>query len=319
VSTTVQQRSPNRWILPVILLIILAVIVLAVIFGPRLMKAASAHPTATPLVITATPGPTSVTTVVVTATPGAATATANPTVGGKTPTSGGHGTRVKGGVTPLPGVAITPVPGLVLGMITHPVAVVHTVQAGATAGSKKYAFYLHPLQVVKRDLPAYGFRPPIDVISPPRPYPASIPRRDRQAVVLYQKHPYFVFLAQPATQGAKGIWMIVTIRPPATLRTGTIARPATIVARTQHLANTNAKYHYYFNPTRVATTDLPDYGFEPQYITLVAPAKPVSSTTARPLRLVVIRYLGTTYDVYVAQPGVRGVKGIWMIVTIRPV
>ena len=285
---------------------LLAIPLLLVVAGCGSSNASGTAPTATPKVVTATPGPQSAATpkvvqVVVTATPHP-TATPKP----------GH-------VTPVPGTSpIPPAPGLTLGEIITPLHTLRTIQAGANAGNKKYTFYRFPNDVIKRTLPKYGFKPPIDLVSPTRPAPSSIGRPLRKGIVKYRHTLYSVYVAQPVAlpHGPKGIWAIVTIRRQH-LVTGTITRPAFIVQKIQQRYDSGkASYRFWVKPTAVVLKTLPQYGFQPPY-TLLQPAKPVSSVTGRPVRRALVKYNGDTYAVDVAQTGKKGPKGVWVIVTIR--
>lgn len=192
-TTTVSRGSGpgNRWILPVILVLIIAAIVVGAILWATLRKSASG-PTPTPRVVVVSPG----------ATAGGATAS----------------TTARTGSTPLPGASPVPtVPGLILGMITHPPSKVAAAQRGADAGNSSYTFRLNPRQVLQTALPTYGFHG-FSVVSPPAS-PSPTPRvgADHRNViwyvVSYQSHDYTVAVAQPAKQGATGVWFIVTILP----------------------------------------------------------------------------------------------------------
>lgn len=216
----------------------------------------------------------------------------------------------KGGSTPLPGATPVPrVPHLKLGMITHPLSAVQNDQRQVDAKNKKYLFYLLPGQVVLHTLPQYGFKPPINMVSPPKPFPRYAGRPVRKAVVKYSGKLYQVRVAQPGRQGSKGIWVIVTILP-QTVRLGGIGQPGNVVKHEQTLANTKKKYAFYRDPNGVVVKDAPQYGLVPP-ITLVTRATPVRSTTGRPTDHAVIKASGVLYDAYVAQFGVRGAKGVW--------
>jgi hypothetical protein len=222
----------------------------------------------------------------------------------------------KGGVTPVVGSTPVPkAPGLILGMITRPRVKVLTVQKGANAGNKHYVWYRDPKQVVTRTLPQYGFKPPVNMISPPKPVVSSASRPLRKAEVVYRHELFKVYVAQPDVHGPKGIWMIVTIVRQH-LRVGMITRPLSVVQRTQKLVNAG-KQKLWLSPNAVVKYQLPQYGFKPPF-TIVRKAAPAPGPTGRPRYHAVVRYKGDLYDVYVVQPGVTGKKGIWMITTISP-
>jgi hypothetical protein len=221
----------------------------------------------------------------------------------------------KGGATPLPGATpVRPRPHLILGMITHPLRAVQADQRQVNAKNKKYMFYLIPGDVIRHTLPQYGFKPPVQVVSPPKPFPRYAGRPVRKAVVKYNGALYQVRVAQPGVQGPKGIWMIVTILPQK-VRLGGIGQPAKVVAHEQHLADTNKKYAFYLNPSQVALKNAPQYGILAP-VTLASRAAPVRSTTGRPTQHAIVKSGGVLYDVYVAQFGKRGPKGVWSIAFI---
>jgi hypothetical protein len=189
-------------------------------------------PTSTPVVKTVT--------VVITATPGTPTATPTPsaptpTPGGPTPTPGGPtaapgsanvtpaalpsatASTSQGVVTPLP--QATPVPtvvGVQLGLVSYPAHEVASLQAAVDRGDPHYAFYLNPVEVVQYDLPAFGFTKGFQITSPgasptPTPYTSTDGRPAVKVVVSYQGQTYTAITGQPATRGAKGIWLILSI------------------------------------------------------------------------------------------------------------
>lgn len=193
-TTVVEQSfwSRNRWLLPLLLALLIAIIVLGAIFGPRLVKSATGS--------TATPTPTTQT-AVVTATPGGTPAAA-------------------GGSTPLPSATPVPtVPGLTLGEIITAAHIVTQAQNQASAGTGPMAYHVDPRKVVQTDLPHYGFTQPFQIVSPaqatptPTPYTGVDGRPIINFIVQYQGKRYKVSLAQPATRGPKGVWFIVTIVP----------------------------------------------------------------------------------------------------------
>ncbi|HZU11973.1 MAG TPA: hypothetical protein VFB58_03965 [Chloroflexota bacterium] len=203
-NTRVQRTgSAGRWLIP----LLLALIILGVLAYVVLHRNAhgSAH-AGTTVVITATPAPGS------TAISGPET----PVPGGAVPptaTPGGTGIS-----TPVPGGTPPPrVPGLQLGMITYRSSYVATIQHQANAGNTAYRFYLDPIQVAEKTLPHYGFTTGFVILSPATASPTATPyvgldkRNTVKVIALYRSHKYAVYLKQPATQGPKGIWLIVTI------------------------------------------------------------------------------------------------------------
>lgn len=221
-----------------------------------------------------------------------------------------------GGVTPVVGATAVPKQaGLILGMITRPWNRVLTVQHGANAGNKHFVWYRTPRQVVLRTLPQYGFKPPIDMISPPKPAPELAGRPVRKAEVVYKHELFKVYVAQPDVHGPKGIWMIVTIVRQH-LIVGEITHTLSVVQRTQKLVN-SGKQKFWLYPNAAIQHELPQYGFKPPF-TIVQKATSAPGPTGRPRYHAVVRYKGDLYDIYVVQPGVTGKKGIWMITTISP-
>lgn len=100
------------------------------------------------------------------------------------------------------------------------------------------------------------------------------------------------------------------------LKLGMITRPMHVVTTIQTQANKgNKKYTWYRDPRQVIRRTLPQEGFKPP-IDLVSAVKPVRSYSGRPVRKGEVKYKNTLFQVYVAQPGTRGRKGIWVIVTI---
>jgi len=198
VSNVVEHTSGpgNRWVLPLLLVVIIAAVILGAILIPRLTKS-SASPTATAKVVVVTQSPTA----------GAVTAVVT-----ATGTSGGSGT----GSTPLPGASPVPTKsGLVLGMITHPASLVNAAQAGVNRKDPAYMFRLNPRQVVMQTLPKEGFAT-FSIVSPaPSPSPTPHMGVDNRPVirfiVSYQGQEYTVAVAQPAKQGPTGVWFIVTV------------------------------------------------------------------------------------------------------------
>jgi hypothetical protein len=182
--TVVEHTSGprNRWLLPVVLAVLIAAIVVGAIVVPRLTKS-SASPTATARVIVVSPG---------------------------------SGTPAGTGSTPLPGASPVPtVPGLKLGMITHPQREVTQAQAAVDRNDPNYSWYLDPRSVVQHQLPSYGFTN-FTIVSPapspsPTTYQGSVNRPIIKYVVNQNNQEYTVAVTQPGKQGAKGVWFVVTI------------------------------------------------------------------------------------------------------------
>lgn len=106
------------------------------------------------------------------------------------------------------------------------------------------------------------------------------------------------------------------------LKLGMITRPMSVVNNDQAQANKgNPAYTYYLDPRQVVTKNLPTYGFTGGF-TITSPASASPSPTPhvgadhRNVIRFLVSYQGQTYTVAVAQPGVQGQKGIWVIVTI---
>lgn len=237
------------------------------------------------------------------ATPGPATAT---------PVGSGRYTPgpTAGAVKPLPGKTAVPLaPHLVLGMITRPLNVVRTIQREADGGNKGYTWYRDQTAVISHTLPQYGFKPPIHIVSLPKPFPRYAGRPIRKAVVTYEGTLYQVRLAQPLTQGPKGIWVIVTILRQA-IQLGGIGQPARVVQHQQHLADTDKASAFYRDPAQVILRNAPQYGLQPP-LALVGKPAPVASSSGRPTEHAILTSQGVPYDVYVTQFGVRGPRGIW--------
>lgn len=214
-----QARPAGRpgppWLLPVLLVLIVAAIILGVLFGKRI-KDAFTSPTSTPIVKT----------VVVTPTPGSPTPTSTPGAAGPTPTSNAAiqpsatpAPNGQGVVTPLP--QSTPFPtvsGLWLGLIAHPQHEVTAIQAAADRADPNYQYYLNPVQAAQKNLPHYGFTQGFQIVSPaasptPTPYTSQDGRPVVKLVITYQGKTYTVVVGQPATRGPKGIWLILSIVP----------------------------------------------------------------------------------------------------------
>jgi hypothetical protein len=111
------------------------------------------------------------------------------------------------------------------------------------------------------------------------------------------------------------------------LQTGMITRPANIVTTIQTGADrADPKYVWYLNPLTVVQRNLSSYGFTAGF-TITSP-NPVAAATltptphagadGRPLVVFNVTYQGKTYLIQVVQPGTRGPKGIWQIVSILP-
>lgn len=96
--------------------------------------------------------------------------------------------------------------------------------------------------------------------------------------------------------------------------------PANFVTSTQAAADRgDARYSFYLDPRKVVQLDLPHFGFT-QGFSIVSPAPaptptPATSADGRPVIKFVVQYQSQVYTVFVTQPGTRGPKGIWLIVT----
>lgn len=224
-QVTTRQRSTPPWLLPVLLALVIALIVLAFIFGPRIKDALSSKtPTPTPktVLVTATPNP-AASGPTATPVPGAPTATPGSGAGTSvappavppTATPGGKGisTPITGG-TPIPAV-----PGLQLGLIARPQKDVAAIQQQVDAHNPSYQYYLNPIKVVQNNLPAYGFTNGFQIVAPnptgptPTPFVGASRRPVVKVNLTYQNNPYTVFVTQTGKQGPTGIWQIVTIVP----------------------------------------------------------------------------------------------------------
>lgn len=152
-----------------------------------------------------------------------------------------------------------------------------------------------------------------------------------------------VVVTQPPTPGSPRVTVIVTATsttgtpgtggstplpgaspvPTVTgLKLGMITRPASVVNNDQTQADRgNPAYTYYLDPRQVVMKNLPTYGFTGGF-TITNPASPSPSPTPhvgtdkRNVVRFLVSYQGQTYTVAVAQPGVQGQKGVWVIVTI---
>jgi hypothetical protein len=150
-----------------------------------------------------------------------------------------------------------------------------------------------------------------------------------------------IVVTQTATPGSPGATVVVTATvtsstgggstplPGATpvptvngLKLGMITRPISVVNNDQAQANKgNPAFTYYLDPRQVVMKNLPTYGFTAGF-TITNPASPSPSPTPhigtdkRNVIRFLVSYQGQTYTVAVAQPGVQGQKGIWVVVTI---
>jgi hypothetical protein len=231
----VVQRDPNstpRWLLPVALALLIAIIVAAGFFAThRHIFAAAATNTPT---ATATP---KVIKKVVTATPKAgagatatsgsnSTPTPNPNPNGGTGGSGAATATPAASPTPsaTPAPSPTPTPdyGVKLGAIAQPRSQLLTIQQGANRNESQYTLTLDPLRVVRASLPSYGFKT-VTIVSPapatnatPNPTPTAFSGPSGlptvQVTVQYAGHKFVVTLQQPVQQGPKGIWAVVSIK-----------------------------------------------------------------------------------------------------------
>jgi cytoskeletal protein RodZ len=222
-------RDPNstpRWLLPVALALLVAIIIAAGFFATHrhILSAASTDtPTPTPKVIkkvvTATPSSRSGHTP--TPTPNAGqTSTPNPNPGN----SGGSGNGSTPTPSPIPRPSPTPTPdyGVKLGQIPHTKTQLDTIQQGANRNESQYTLTLDPFREVRASLPTYGFKT-VTIVSPqpetnstpnptPTPYtgPNNLPTV--KITVAYQGHRFIVTLQQPVQQGPKGIWAVISIQ-----------------------------------------------------------------------------------------------------------
>lgn len=214
----------RRWLLPLILVLVIAGIILGAYFATHHSSSKNtAVVTNTPTVI---PSPTATLLPTATAPAGAAkppTATpkaAATTGAAPTPTPKSVTTRPPQ-PSPTPRPTSPPPSSIKLGSFSYQPATLRTIQQGANAGNSAYTYYLNPFTVVQRQLPqTYGFNAgTIMVVSPPPPpQPTPTPYSNAQGLpeikvtVQYQGKRYVVVLDQPETQGPKGIWIIYKIR-----------------------------------------------------------------------------------------------------------
>jgi hypothetical protein len=153
-----------------------------------------------------------------------------------------------------------------------------------------------------------------------------------------------VVVTQPPTPGSPSVTVVVTATgtsgtpgagsgstplpgaspvPTVTgLKLGMITRPMSVVNNDQTQVNRgNAAYTYYLDPRQVVMKNLPTYCFTGGF-TITSPASPSPSPTPyvgadkRNVIRFLVSYQGQTYTVAVAQPGIQGQKGVWVIVTI---
>jgi hypothetical protein len=209
------RQNPNstpRWLLPVALALLIAIIVAAGFFATH-RTIFSATATDTP---TTTPTPK-----VVTATPSSKSGnTPTPTPNAGNSGGSGNGPTATPSATPSP--SPTPDYGVTLGQIPHTKAQLNTIQQGANRGESQYTLTLDPFRVVRASLPSYGFKT-VNIVSPqpetnstpnptPTPYtgPNNLPTV--KITVQYEGHRFIVTLQQPVQQGPKGIWAVISIQ-----------------------------------------------------------------------------------------------------------
>jgi len=106
---------------------------------------------------------------------------------------------------------------------------------------------------------------------------------------------------------------------------GEITRPQNQVTTIQKGADAGStQYTFYLDPRKVVSMTLHNYGFPDGSFQIVSPASPSPSPTpftdpsGRPTIKFLISYQGRKYQVAVSQAGIRGAKGVWVIVTILP-
>ncbi|HEV3310756.1 MAG TPA: hypothetical protein VG815_09580 [Chloroflexota bacterium] len=240
--------SRYKWLLPIILALIIALIVFGVVLASHVHDA-KPKPTATPTPTTA-PASTKAPTATATATPGprvkaSPTASTAPTPTRpvrptKVPTKVVVPTRVvspthaatptkppKPTATPTP--SLSPIPtvvGLHLGYIRRSQTKIQQIQAEASQGQLGYKVYLTGVQALASTLQSYGFTGNWQIIQPAQPSPTptiiakpyvtrgGIPAE--KYIVRYQGHTYQVILEQLAQKGPGGIWLIWQVGPQLT-------------------------------------------------------------------------------------------------------
>ena len=109
----------------------------------------------------------------------------------------------------------------------------------------------------------------------------------------------------------------------AAVRTGQITHPQSQIRYIQQQANAkNPQYTFYLNPVQVVQHNLPAYGFSGPVTIVSPPATPTPTAYTNqqglPQVMVVVKYQGKTYDVFLDEPVQQGPQGIWVIITIRP-
>jgi len=225
-TTVVQPTGPDnrRWILPLVLVLIIAGIILAAYFAThRSSGKSAAAATRTP---TAIPSPTPTLLPTATAPAGAAKTTAPTATPRPAPTATPRPAATpRTGPTPTARPASTPAATpststVKLGTFTYQQSTLRTIQQGADAGNQSYTFYVDPFKVVGQLLPQnYGFNAgSVTIVAPPPPpQPTPTPYNNAQGLpeikvtVQYQGKRYVIVLDQPETQGPKGIWIIFKI------------------------------------------------------------------------------------------------------------
>lgn len=108
---------------------------------------------------------------------------------------------------------------------------------------------------------------------------------------------------------------------------GEITRPQSTVTALQSQAGAgSSQATAYLDPRQTVVNSLPNDGFPAGSFQIVSPAATPTPTafpdstdaSHRPIIRFIVNYQGRKYQVTVAQPGTRGPKGIWSIVTILP-
>jgi hypothetical protein len=106
------------------------------------------------------------------------------------------------------------------------------------------------------------------------------------------------------------------------LRLGMITHKAAEVRSVQSSVDAHKPaFSWYLNPVTVVRKSLPRYGFV-KPVQLIQPAAPQPTPTAyvdptgRPTVKVLIRYRRKLFTAFVSQPGRKGPRGIWLLLTI---
>lgn len=184
----------------------------------------------------------------------------------------------------------TPAPRVALGRVDYQPAYISKLQREALRGLPAGLLHLNPSAVVAGDLPARGFTS--GQIYPPLTVPFT-----------YQGRNYRALLTQPVRSGAGGIWTVYALG--GTLSGTRAVNPALQTRRIQASIDRGKKtYDAYLNPLAALRLELPRLGF-PGPIVL-------------PSHLVIrVRQGLSSYDVTLAQPRLRGPKGIWLLARVQ--